>query len=91
MQIIAKRVDLVLPKLGMNLRSSRATELINQFPAHVCNAIMGHTEQVAMAHYRQVLESDYAALAGLRMDKKEVAKKVAEPAGNTRFLTLVSV
>jgi len=52
---------------------------------------MGHTEQVAMAHYRQVLESDYAALAGLRMDKKEVAKKVAEPAGNTRFLTLVSV
>jgi hypothetical protein len=36
-----------------NMRSTRATELIEIYPAHIVNAWMGHTEAVAMAHYRQ--------------------------------------
>ena len=36
-----------------NMRSSRATELIEKYPAHMVNAWLGHTEAVAMAHYRQ--------------------------------------
>jgi integrase len=36
-----------------NMRSTRATELIEDYPAHIVNSWLGHTEAVAMAHYRQ--------------------------------------
>ena len=52
-----------------NMRSSRATELIAIYPAHVVNAIMGHTEAVAMAHYRQVLDSDFEKLSAMKTAK----------------------
>ena len=51
------------------MRASRATELVAMFPAHVVNKIMGHTEAVALAHYRQVLDSDFEKLSALVTDK----------------------
>ena len=42
------------PRLWQNLRATRATELVDQFPSHVAAAWLGHTETVANTHYRQV-------------------------------------
>lgn len=47
------------PKLWQNLRASRATELVDQFPSHVCAAWLGHTERIADAFYRQVTDSHF--------------------------------
>lgn len=42
------------PRLWVNFRSSRATELANEYPSHVAAAWLGHTETIANQHYRQV-------------------------------------
>jgi hypothetical protein len=50
----AVRAGMILwEKPFQNMRSTRATELIEVYPAHIVNAWMGDTEAVAMAHYRQ--------------------------------------
>ncbi len=46
------------PKLFQNLRASRATELANEFPAHVAAAWLGHSTIVANKHYWQVTDAD---------------------------------
>ena len=43
-----------------NLRASRATELQQQFPAHVVAAWMGHSPEVAAGHYLMVRPDDFA-------------------------------
>lgn len=43
-----------------NLRASRATELQQQFPAHVVAAWMGHSPEVAAGHYLMVRPEDVA-------------------------------
>ena len=70
------------------MRSSRATELIEEYPAHMVNAWLGHTEAVAMAHYRQTTgkaaDKFYDQAAGIGKNttpQKNVAKTVAEHAG----------
>ena len=52
------------PKLFQNLRSSRETELLKQFPVHVVCAWLGNTPKIAMKHYLQVTEEDYKKAAG---------------------------
>ena len=52
------------PKLLQNLRASRATELANEFPAHVVAAWLGHLTLVANKHYGQVTDDDFAKAAG---------------------------
>ncbi len=47
------------PKLFQNLRASRATELVQEFPMHVAAAWLGHSVKVAAKHYWQVLECHY--------------------------------
>ncbi len=47
------------PRAWNNLRASRATELAEIFPGHVAAAWLGHTEEIADAHYRQVLPSHF--------------------------------
>ena len=47
------------PKLWQNLRASRATELADDFPSHVCASWLGHTETVADAFYRTVTDSHF--------------------------------
>ncbi len=48
------------PKLFQNLRATRATELANDFPAHVAAAWLGHSTVVATKHYWQATEDDFA-------------------------------
>jgi hypothetical protein len=52
------------PKLFVNLRATRATELRAQFPAHVCNAWIGHSEAIANEHYVRVTDEDFARAVG---------------------------
>lgn len=46
-------------KPWQNMRASRATELADEFPSHVCAAWLGHTERVADTFYRQVTDSHF--------------------------------
>ncbi len=69
------------PKLWQNLRASRATELADQFPSHVCASWLGHTERIADAFYRQVTDEHFArATAGGAEPDKETAAKTFEKA-----------
>jgi integrase len=47
------------PKLFQNMRASRSTELIKEFPEHVVTAWMGHSKRIAQKHYLQVTEADF--------------------------------
>ncbi len=53
------------PKLFHNLRASCETDLMQQHPIHVVTAWLGNTPQIAITHYLQTQESDFAkAIAG---------------------------
>ncbi len=52
------------PKLWVNLRATRATELAARFPGHVAAAWLGHSPAVAAEHYLSVRDSDFAAAIG---------------------------
>ena len=51
------------PKLLVNLRGSRETELLLEWPEHVVHAWLGHTKAVADAHYAMVTDADYEKAA----------------------------
>jgi integrase len=51
------------PKLFHNLRSTRQTELAEQFPTHVVCAWIGNSRQVAMEHYLQVTDDHFERAA----------------------------
>ena len=51
------------PKLWQNLRSTRETELADQFPAHVAAAWIGNSVAVAVKHYLQVTEDHFKQAA----------------------------
>jgi integrase len=82
LQKIVKRAGLdPWPKLWQNLRSTRETELCDEFPTHVAAAWIGNTVQVAMKHYLQVTDEHFQKAAQnaaqkvhetLRNDKKAV-------------------
>jgi integrase len=48
-------------KLFQNLRSTRATELAETYPAHVVAAWLGHSVEVGAKHYMQVTDDHFAA------------------------------
>ena len=52
------------PKLLVNLRASRETELMRQEPAHVVHAWLGNSREVAQDHYLMVSEDDFLRAAG---------------------------
>ncbi len=57
---IYKRAGLPLPpKAWNNMRASRATELAELYPGHVAAEWLGHIEEIAKAHYRQVLPEHF--------------------------------
>jgi integrase len=74
------------PKLWQNLRASRATELADLYPSHVCAAWLGHTERIADACYRQVTDVHFAkATAGPEGGQKAAqnpAQQLHEGRGN---------
>jgi integrase len=47
------------PRLFQNLRSTRANELCRSHPSHVAAAWLGHSEEVADEHYRNVTDADF--------------------------------
>jgi integrase len=47
------------PKLFQNLRSTRETELAENFPLHVVCAWIGNTQSVAVQHYLQVTDEHF--------------------------------
>lgn len=47
------------PKPWQNLRASRATELADEYPSHICTAWLGHTEAVADEFYRTVTDEHF--------------------------------
>jgi hypothetical protein len=46
------------------LRSSRETELVDEFPLHVVTAWLGNTPKIADKQYNQVTESHFARAVG---------------------------
>jgi integrase len=63
------------PKLFVNLRSSRETELVKDFPIHTVTAWLGNSPKVAMKHYLQVTDAEFERAAGV--EKKSAAKNAA--------------
>jgi len=71
------------PKLFQNLRASRATELADKFPSHVCAAWLGHTERVADEHYRSVTDQHFdRATATIDSAAQNPAQQPTETACN---------
>jgi len=52
------------PRLFHNLRSSRQTELADQFPSHVVCDWLGNSEDIARKHYFQTTNDHFARAAG---------------------------
>ena len=59
------------PRLFQNLRASRETELMRTYPAPVVCEWIGNTLAVALAHYHQMLDSDYEKAARNRTQNSE--------------------
>ena len=51
------------PRLFHNLRSSRETELAAEYPIQVVTAWLGNTPRIALKHYLQVTDADFARAA----------------------------
>src|SRR5262249_16144073 len=73
LRIIRRAGCTAWPKLFVNLRSSRETELVAVYPLHVVCAWLGNSELIAQKHYLQVTEDDFQRAAGI---KKAVQKAV---------------
>ncbi len=58
LKIIARAGVEPWPKLFQNLRASGATDFARTLPSHVAASICGHTEQIALEHYRMATEYD---------------------------------
>ena len=54
------------PKLFVNLRSSRETELVDNYPLHVVTRWIGHTPDVAKMHYLQMLDRHWESASTSR-------------------------
>jgi len=80
---VASRAGIELwEKPFQNCRSSRDTELRKTTPEYLVNRWIGHTQQVAEAHYTQVLPGDFIdAYNAEKKGTKKGTKTVAEHAG----------
>jgi integrase len=74
------------PRLFHNLRSSRETELLEEFPVHVVAQWMGHDAKVSLKHYAQTTEDhfDRAAGGGAESGAPEAQKPAQQPAAGNR-------
>ena len=61
------------PRLMQNLRSSRETELVEQFPAHVVAYWMNHSTRIAQKHYLQVTDDHYHRATSYEVSPPTVA------------------
>lgn len=79
-------------RLWVNLRSSRATELADLFPSHICAEWLGHCERVANEHYRQTTPEHFEkAIAPTECSALHVAlQSGTELGGSVRLSPLAS-
>ncbi len=52
------------PRLFHNMRATRETELVKQFPIHVATAWIGNSPTIALKHYLRVTEDDFQKAIG---------------------------
>jgi hypothetical protein len=52
------------PRLFHNLRSSRETELLDEFPVHVVALWMGNDAKVSLKHYAQTTDEHFERASG---------------------------
>ena len=86
-RIIARAGLVAWPKLFQNLRASRETELVEQYPIHVVCAWLGNSPRVATKHYLQVRDSDFSsavAKADALQPALQLLADVAAPSGTTK-------
>lgn len=76
-RIIARAGLSAWPKLFQNLRSTRETELCEEFPDHVVTKWLGNSVAVARKHYLQVTDEHFASAA---KGKEETGAKAAQKA-----------
>ncbi|HEY7115124.1 MAG TPA: tyrosine-type recombinase/integrase [Tepidisphaeraceae bacterium] len=74
------------PKTWHNLRSTRQTELSEDFPQHVVCAWMGNSEKVAEGHYLQVTDDHFAKAIATKGKSAahNAAQSAAGSTGNER-------
>jgi integrase len=81
---IIERAGLIAwPKLYHNLRASRATELVRDYPAHVVAAWLGHSVRIAAEHYLQVTEDDFEKAAQNAAQHMHVMPRIDSQPQNT--------
>ncbi len=81
MQIIKRAGLKPWPKPFQNLRSTRETELMEKFPAHVVCGWIGNSEAIALKHYLQVTDDHFErAVRGEAEIGPEVAPIATNPA-----------
>ncbi len=68
-----------------NLRSTRATELADVFPSHVCAAWLGHTAAIADANYRQVTPEHIARATAEATGPVSTGTKTGTPTALNAF------
>jgi len=68
------------PKLFVNLRSTRRTELQESFPDHVVNKWLGHSGKVAEKHYLQVTDDHWRKASELEMVCGSTCGSISSPA-----------
>ena len=79
LQRILKRAGLKpWPRLFQNLRSSRETELVEDYPLHVVTAWIGNSKAIAAKHYLQLRDADFDRAAGTLRDEDGAAQNPAQ-------------
>ena len=66
------------PRLFHNLRSTRQTELAEQFPAHVVCSWIGNTERVADDFYLQTTDAHFAKAIAQPIETNATANSAAQ-------------
>ena len=67
------------PKLWVNLKATRATELHRNFPEERVTGWCGHTEAIASDHYWMPLQDDYDKTARFKSDAYHDAARLRKP------------
>jgi len=71
------------PKLFHALRSSRETELAQDFPIHVVTAWLGNTPTIAMRHYLLTTNADFERAAGGKIRTEKAVQIPVQQAEET--------
>jgi len=66
------------PKLFHNLRASRETELVENFPVQVVTQWLGNTPTIAMRHYLMTTDDHFDAAVGVNGGAKKAAQIPAQ-------------